>query len=316
MKKITFLVLFTLTFNVFSQIDSTKVAFVSYWSMGDSYDFKISKINKQWKKGELVKDQKQEYIANFTVIDSTETSYTINWTFENDLGSTYNIPDELLEKFSKYKLTEVIYKTSELGDLVEIVNWKEISELMGSMFQDVIDVLGKEDKSKKETLQKAMQPLLEVYSSKQGVEELLLKELQYFHYPMGLEYDITEAIVYEDEIPNMFGGAPIKADAKLYFEEVDFDDGFCVLKQEMKLNTDDTKKLLLQIFNKMNLKNDEIDEALKTAIFKIEDTNVYEYYYDPGIPHRIETLRETTIDIDKENAKRVDKIIIELIYNE
>src|SRR5690606_28168492 len=184
----------------------TKVAFVSYWSLGDSYDFKVTKINQQWREGQLTKDQKEEYIANFTVIDSTENSYTISWSYENDLGSTYQIPEELLEKFSKYKITEIKYKTSEVGDLVEILNWKEVGETMNALFDDIVEVLGEKDVEKKEALKAAMLPFKQIYSSQQGVEQLVLKELQYFHFPLGVEFDITEPLVYDDEIPNMFGG--------------------------------------------------------------------------------------------------------------
>ena len=317
MRKILSLItILTITTNLFSQIDTTKVAFVSYWSIGDSYDFKVSKIKQQWKEGILTQDQRQDYIANFTVIDSTETSYTINWSYENDLGNTYKIPEELLDKFSKYKLTEIKYKTSEVGDLLEILNWKEVGEIMNNMFDDIIDVLGEKDEKKQDALKTAMQPFKQIYSSKQGVEQLVLKELQYFHFPMGLEYDITEPLIYDDELPNMFGGKPIKAKAKLYFENVDFEESFCIVKQEMSLNPDDTKEILKEVFKKMKLDDKGMKKTLKTAVFKIEDKNTYEYYFNPGIPHRIETVRETIIDIDKEKGRRIDKTIIELIYNE
>ncbi len=317
MKKVLItVIILTITTNLFSQIDSTKVAFVSYWSIGDSYNFKVSKIKKQWKEGILTKNQNQDYIANFTVIDSTENSYTIKWSYENDLRNTYKIPEKLLDRFSKYKITDIKYKTSEVGDLIEILNWKEVGEIMNSMFNDIVEVLGEEDEKKKEALKTAMQPFKEIYSSKQGVEQLVLKELQYFHFPMGVEFDITEPIFYDDELPNMFGGKPIAAKAKLYFENVDFNESFCTVKQELSLNEDDTKKMLKQLFEKMNLEDKELKKALKTATFEVNDRNTYEYYYNPGVPHKIETIRETVVDINKEKGKVFNKTIIELIYNE
>lgn len=317
MKKFLIIILIsTISTNLFSQTDSTKIAFVSYWSIGDSYNFKVSKIKQQWKEGILSKDEKQEYIANFTVMDSTENSYTIKWSYENDLGSTYQIPETLLEKFSKYKITEIVYKTSEVGDLIEILNWKEVGETMNNLFDDIVEVLGQEDVNKKENLKTAMRPFKDIYSSKQGVEQLVLKELQYFHFPMGVEFDITEPLYYDEELPNMFGGKPIKAKAKLYFENIDFNESFCVIKQEMSLDPDDTREILKQVFKKMNLDDNGMKKALKTAVFEINDKNTYEYYFNPGVPHKIETIRESIIDIDKEKGKRIDKTIIELIYNE
>ena len=315
MKILSLITILLISTNLFSQIDTTKIAFVSYWSIGDSYNFKISKIKKQWKEGKLTKDQKQDYIANFKVIDSTENSYTINWSYENDLANTYKIPEKLLDRFSKYKITEIKYKTSEVGYLIEILNWKEVGDTMNSMIVDIIEVLGDKDEMKKDALKTAMQPFKQIYSSKQGVEQLVLKELQYFHFPMGLEYDITEPILYDDELPNMLGGRPIKAKAKLYFENVDFEESFCVIKQELSLDPKDTKDLVKQFYKQMKLGNKEVKKALETAVLQIEDKNVYEYYYNPGIPHRIETIRETIVDIDKVKVKNIDKTIIELIDN-
>lgn len=315
-KHIKLILALLFTSSLFSQIDTTKVAFVSYWSVGDSYDFKISKISKRWKDGELTKDEQQDYIANFTVIDSTDTSYTIVWRYENDLGNTYNIPEELLDRFSKYKLTEIKYKTSEVGDFIEILNWEEVSETMDSMFDDVIEVLGDKNEQQKNALKAAMAPFKQIYSTKQGIEELVVKELQYFHFPMGTEFDITEPIIYVDEIPNMFGGNPIKANAKIHFTDVDFDESFCVVNQEMDLDPNDTIKMLEQVFTQMNLDDKEMKKALETATFKINDKNTYAYYFYPGIPHRIETNREILVDIKNEKGKRIDKTIIELIYNE
>ncbi len=310
------IVISTITTNLFCQSDSTKISFVSYWSIGDSYDFKVSKIKQQWKKGVLSEDEKQEYIANFTVIDSTENSYTIRWSYENDLGNTYRIPEKLLSKLSKYKITEIEYKTSEVGELIEILNWEEVGKTMNNMFDDMVEVLSQEDSKKRESYKTAMQPIKEIYSSKQGVEQLVLKELQYFHFPMGVELNISEPTYFDDELPNMFGGNPIKAKSKLYFESIDFDESFCVLKHEMNLNTVDTREFLEQVFKKMSLDDKELEKALQTAVFEIKDTNTYEYYYYPGVPHKIETIRETIVDIDKEKSKRIDKTIIELIYNE
>ena len=316
MKSIFILFIFLTSILGFSQTDSTKVAFVSYWSVGDSYDFKISKITKKWDKDNQEKEDREEYVANFTVIDSTDDSYTIRWKYENELKNTYQIPDELAEKFSKYSVTEIIYKTSEVGDFVEVVNWKEISKSMNGMFNDMISVLGQKDKKLKKFLEERFEPMKEMYSSKEGIEGLVLKELQYFHYPMGVEFDYSEPLLYDDEIPNLLGGGLIKAKGKLTISSVDHEEGFCIMKQELNLDTEDTKKLILDVFKTLKIEGAEADKMLKTAIFTINDNNIFEYYFNPGIPHRIETLREMNVNINDTKMKRTDQVIIELLYDE
>lgn len=317
MKKTTLLIcLFLTQISLFSQTDSTKVSFVAYWSVGDIYEYKVSKIKQQYKEGKLIKDNKNEYTALFKVLDSTDTSYTISWKYENDLGNNFKIPDNLLEKFSKYKFTEIKYKTSEVGEFQEILNWKEVSNLLNNMIDDIVNVLGEEDKDVKKVLKKTFKAFKTLYSSRQGIEQLVLKELQYFHFPLGYEFNTKETLTYEEELPNMFGGDPIKGNAKVYFESVDIEDDFCVFKQELDLDPMSSLKMLKLVFNKLGIKDNKFKEALKTSKIEIKDKNTYEYYYYPGLPHRIETERISIINVDKEKGKRIDKTIIELQYEE
>jgi hypothetical protein len=316
MRFLIVIVMSAFSMKVFCQTDSTKIAFVSYWSIGDSYDFIVSKSKQQWKDGVLTKDDKQEYLANFTVMDSTENSYTIKWIYEFDLGGTYQFPAKFLDKLSKYKISEIDYKTSEVGNIIEILNWEEIGENMNNLFDDMVELLGEEDEADQELYKKALQPFKEIYSSKEGIEQVVLKDLQYFHFPLGVELDITGPIFYDDELPNIIGGDPFKANAKLYFESIDLEESFCVLKQEISLDPADIRAFLEQLFIKMIPVDKGMEEYLKTASFEIKDSNTYEYYYYPGIPHEIEAVREAFLDINNVKLRTVETTMIELLYNE
>jgi len=311
------LILFIITTTIHAQIDSTEVSFVSYWSIGDSYDFKISKIVESWEEGKLTKNSENTYIANFTVIDSTETSYTIKWIRENNLKDNFNVPIDLLGKFSKFASLEVNYTTSEVGDIIEVLNWKEISDVMNELFDEITVILGEEgNQEQKERLKTSLQPLRDAYSSKDGVETNVLKELQYFHYPMGLVYNISEPIYYDDELLNLLGGKPIKAKGKISFENVDHDNGFCVMVEELKIDEKDTKQILKEVFKKMGFKDKKLKKALKEAVFNIEEKNVYEYYFNPGVPHKIEAKREVDFNINNDKGRRVEITRIELLYED
>lgn len=308
----------------FAQTESVKdsttkknksISFIAYWSKGDSYNFKVSKIKQTIKEGKTTKDRKQEYLASFTVLDSTENSYLISWKYENDLENTFKLPKELTDKFSKYKFTEIKYKTSELGEFQEIINWKEVSKIMLQMVNDIIETLAKDEESKK-VMKKAMNAFKKIYSSKQGIEQLVVKELQYFHFPMGYEFETNKKLEYDDELPNMFGGKPLKAKGSVIFESVNEEDGFCVVKQTLDVDSEDTKAMLKSVFIKMGFKDEKLIEALKTGNISIKDKNTYEYYYNPGIPHKIETVRETNLNLMNEKGRNFEKIIIELQYNE
>jgi len=207
----------------------------------------------------------------------------------------------------------VEYKISEVGEFLGVENWKEVAGIMDSMMVDIIDVLSQESPEIKEDLAKAMTPMRNMYSSKQGIESYILKELHYLHYPFGIEYQKGKLLEYEDSLPNLFGGDPIRGEVDLYVDSVDYDDEFCVLIQEMELNEDDTKRMLTDLFKQMSLGDKEVVKMMETSVVEINDYNKFAYYYYPGIPVFIETRRTTNMDIDNEAARGLDMTRIEWI---
>jgi hypothetical protein len=304
------------TTTAYSQNDSSHVDFVSYWSIGDYYEFTITKVKKRWKNDTIIKNEESSYIASFNVIDSSATSYTIKWVYENDLGNTYNFSEEVLKTLEKYEFTEVIYTTTEVGAFIEVVNWKEISEQVSSMFDDLKIAFAAGDHGKLKQLDKVFSPLKKAYSSKQGIETLLLKELQYIHFPMGLSYQVKDTLKYEELLPNLTGGNPIKGNTLLYVESVDHESSFCTLKQQMELDEDDTKKMLTKLLKKMGMDSKKSKKAFKNAKYKIEDHNEYQFYNNPGIPHKIIANRRSIINFGESDNRGLEQLTVELRYND
>mgnify|MGYP003460565306 CR=1 FL=1 len=282
-----------------AQSDSTNVAFVSYWSVGDAWHFKITKIKEQWKEGALTKKDSSQYIARLEVIDSTEKAYKIKWSFENTVLSSFKPSSQLSERLSKYKMPQIIYTTSELGEFTGVENWEEIGKMMNEMMDDMIEVKRKESNESAEKFKKAIQPLIAVY-------------LRYIHFPFGIQCKIKEVILYEEQIPNMFGGEAIRGDAKLFLESADTLQKRSILVNQMKINADDAKALVLQVLKKMGLPDQQLSEEMKTARLDIFDNNHFEYFYYPGIPVKIETERISVIKMDAKETRSIDKTIIEL----
>lgn len=298
-------------------IDSNLISFVAYWEVGDSYDFKITKIKQAWKRGELSKNDSVQNMFNFKVIEATDSSYTIEWSCKENLMNNSEVPSDLLKRFAEYAPINLLYTTSEVGIFLELLNWKELGEAIQVMFSDLSESL-KEEFPNNDTLtqymEKSMQTILNIYSSKEGIEQVLLKELQYFHFPLGMAFQENDTIHYEELLPNMLGGDPIKADGKVYLTALDKSTKECVLKQDLALKSEDMKQVMLQYFGQTGLPEQEVKKMIAGAQINITDQNQYEYYYYPGIPIKIETVRETMIEIAGEKARNVETIIIELEY--
>lgn len=323
-QKITLLLLLFISLMSYGQIDSTKVAFVAYWSIGDDYDFKVSKVKREWRNDVLTKKDSSQYIANFKVLDSTEKSYDIQWTYKNNIVSTFqqeakkifDDKEALNQILKKNDLSKVIYRTNELGEFIEILNWKELGESIKLLQQEMLNSFERKNPEKVIELRNAINPIIEIYSSKQGIEQLAINELQFFHFPFGLEYDITAPIEYEQEFPNLLGGSPIKGNATLTFEEVDFENSFCSIKEQTVINSDDTKRVVKELFTKMKMDDSNAKETIDNAIFDITDLNYYQFYYYPGVPHYIYGGRKFIFKMENTDIEKIEELFIELIYDE
>ena len=311
------LVFFILVSSILSakcQIDTASVSLVAYWYVGDVYNYEVTKIKKSWKQDVLEKSDSTTYYARFEVIDSTDVGYKVKWSY---------IPDEIVSQFGDEVHSELeeeitpidlIYTTTELGEIIELVNWKDVSDQtldLLKLTQTYID-------GENEEFAKALKPLQKIYETNEGIETYAMKELNVLHFLYGLEYQTDKPIEYEDEFPNMFGGQPIRADSEIEFTAVDTSDYYFVAEQRSKLNPEDTKEMVTDVLKKMTgrKKGKEFKKFVTDAIFEVTDNNVYEYYYYPGVANYIKTERKTNVVLGDENNRREESIEIILYFDE
>ena len=148
--------------------------------------------------------------------------------------------------------------------------------MMRSMFKDVFRIIAKDSETEYDKMMQAAQPFLEMYSSREGIEQMVLPELKLFHFPFGAMIPVGDTIRYEDLFPNLLGGDPIRADAKLWFEEVDFGEERSVLVQESRLNREDTMSFLREILSRMGAAGEDMTRVLQEAAYTIDTFNTYD----------------------------------------
>ncbi len=292
------------------------ISFIADWSIGDTYDFRIQKITQKWNNNTLSYQDSTQFISTFRVMDATENSYTIKWTYDNTLITSYDMSEAALTALSAYKKVEVMYTTNEMGEFQAIINWEEMGQKMKDMCDDLIEQLSAErgfDEAQKEQLSEALAPIISTYDTQASIELFVLKELQYFHFPFGKEFDVDMDEHCIDELPSMMEGYPIKAEAHMYFDSVDVSQGYSKLIQERTIDEKDTKRMITEYLTATGLAKKELRKAIKQSSLKVEDYNSFEYYYDPGIPIFIETYRSTNFELAGERIRKIEKLNIEWI---
>ncbi|PRP66648.1 hypothetical protein [Nonlabens agnitus] len=300
--------------------DSTSIAFIAYWSIGDSYDYKISKVETNWQNNLEQSKDSTSYLANFKVVDSTATSYTIDWTHKKTLveDSSFNFinalndNDSVWNEIEKLNFNNVKYTTNELGVFTGIVNWKEISEGLKIIWDEIIRMLKEKYPNKFNMVESQLQQYLMAFTSKEGIEQFLVPELQYFHFPLGVQFETDVPIMYEDEVDHHLTNTKIKADATITFEEVDTKNGFCILRQESRLNPQDIGRVLEILLDKNNVPEHDRDGI----DLKIFDNNYYQYFYNPGVPEYIYISRTSSSAYNDVSKQKLVEHYIELQYDD
>ena len=309
--------------HLFAQSDST-VSFVAYWHKGETQKYKVIKKKLTNRNGKQTQNEVNSYLTSFTVLDSTATSYLVEYKYENTL---FNSSPELTQQMSslgdKYRYLTVKYKTDELGAFQGIENWKEVGNMMNDIFTLVIK---NTESSKKIDLEKAMKPMKEMYSSKEGIERLVFKELQSFHSPYGGEFSLADTIRYEDMLPNLVGGDPIRANALLYFNPIDYETGTCTFINELNPDPEGIRKMITDMTSKImsttnfgsaaekKQKMSEMREAFANMKMDIKDYSTYTYDLESTWPTLVTTKRTTIMELPGDSGNIIEETIIERVY--
>jgi hypothetical protein len=317
----TLLVLsFLLPIAVRAQSDSS-ISFIAYWKKGDVRKFRITKTETRVNKGVRAKDKQSSFEVTCRVVDSTAQGYRMLWESENETLKAMQVPLEFKDLVSKYGNLKIEYLTEETGSFKEILNWKEVGDLMGEM----LDLLVKADTSKSQGLAKAMAPLRKALLTKEGIEALVLQDIQLLHYPMGIQIETSDSIPYEMALPNVLGGAPMKGIGSIKVKNWNPQTGVCDFVNVMKIDSSDAKTMVTQLVGSMIKNMDYKTEAerqkavndasaeFNKMVFDISDYYHFRYQVDPGWPIRIEGGRKTVLVSGTDENRSEKNILIETV---
>lgn len=215
MKRILLLALMALGLNVNAQImnDST-VQFVAYWGLNETQTYRVSQNSYKVNKTDTLERETIQYDSEITILDSTATGYTIQWTYKN---FEYKTDNKFTEKLMKTAQDlSVIYTTNELGVFQGVKNYPEIKRYMDRGF----DTLLVEFKAIPNIVPIVNQ-VRQTFSTKEAVEAAAINEIHYFHAAFGGQYLTNRIYEGEGKLPNLYGGEPFDAKVKTDIVEVD-----------------------------------------------------------------------------------------------
>lgn len=300
------------------QASSKGFEIVAYWGPDESYLYQIEKITTTYLNGQLQKTDTTLYEAIFEALDSAESQYELAWTVLGTSLNQLSLPDTILQKLSTLASKELsyVYRTDEVGSFLELTNHAEVRLSMLEQFAVIEDMFS--EPAERQKFINTLAPFKDLLVSNEGIEALVAKELQLFHLLYGMAIDSGELFEYDELLPNLMGGDPIKGKGKLYHTTTDTTEGRFTVINEMRTDPKSTKAFLKQALPVLvpNLANEKgFKKVLKNSSIQIIDRQVYELYYGYYLPHLIQSERKTELVLPSEQRIKIEQLNIRLQYN-
>ncbi|KAA6440454.1 hypothetical protein FEM33_07635 [Dyadobacter flavalbus] len=231
----TLLVHFCLPVNVNSQSvsdaqwisrDTTvgSIDVIAYWNKGEKKKFRAYKVTKNFKADSLLSEKTElDCIVQFTVTDSTEKSYGIEYTMLENKRDTSKDPAIPYEKLNLTNDDLTLrYTTDANGALTGYTNReaveKKLDDLVQLMSKKAQNDFKSKDEAEKKVLSTVMEKLVNGKVLFSSVYETFISHFHNFH---GYHTGLNDTLRFTESTPQAFTSTPIKYDCYIYLSSLD-----------------------------------------------------------------------------------------------
>lgn len=226
-------ILLLLSTGAFAQInmnDSTAQV-IGYWDMNEKQSYIITWEKYKITDSDTTSTESYKHAVDMTIVDSTANSYVIDWLYRD-----YEIQsdNELIQKLAS--ITEdmtVRIRTDELGVFQEVVNWKEIRDYILKATK-----LLKKETQNIPNLDKIINQVEGMYSSKESIELGAVKEIQQYYTFHGSKYKLGEELSVDMQAANLYGGDPFDMKVTIWLDKLNPDDNNFIIRMKQSVDAD------------------------------------------------------------------------------
>lgn len=286
-------------------VSDSLVQLVSYWSVGDKYEFRNEQVKALINGNDTTVTEKSAALVTLEVIEETDSTYTVR----------YDSGDYQHSDYLRMKMVESIDKnigpmpvdiiTNQLGQPQTILplSWETISDKV--IDGCVAEVMERLDGASidREQLEQWIRTLISPAVVQQSVEAEIVKLFQ-FH---GRRYEIGTHYEYEIAISNMFDpsgdGIPVHGEFWVSRENTNEEMvEFCVYQRADPAILKDVAVEYLKSTG-IDVDNDEAKRSLASISYELSDIMVYRYHLGTGWPLYIASFRDVLSFKDGELAR-------------
>ncbi len=293
----TFLLLLISNYNSIAQnrVTDTSATCIAFWKNGEHRVLQITRGKEKYDSAKLKSKTSVTYEAHIKIIDSTVNSFTIEWVYKNFRSSDVN-EQSLVGVNTIMEGLKILYKTDDVGSFSELLNWKEVRDFAFSTIEQAIS-----SKQENNTITDALNQVKAMFQSKENIEAVLIREIQLYHSPYGVEYGIMGEII-ETELPNITGGAPFPAKITKKLNELNLKNDYCNVSLNQTIDKEKAGPIIVDLLKRLAGSSRKDAEVNKKDIdgMEISDTNEFVYSISSGWLSRIFYKRTANISDTKQ----------------
>jgi hypothetical protein len=253
----------------------TKLDCVAHWKKGEERTYLLTRNKSKIVSGNPVKSEDFLLDIKVSVLDSSAKGYTINWE--------YAVPREIENDPLKSGAASLIagmkflYKTDEAGSFTELVNWEEVRDFYAGMLKAQFQ--GRNDS----VLQKIMDQTLAMFQTREKVESVMIREIQFFHGPYGITFSTKDTSIQSQiMVPVTNTLMPALHHWRISEAAADGENFKLVITQQ--LDSVGALKVIQEFFKNFDQsgKKEKEDVRKQLSSFKIDDYSEYQYVRSTG----------------------------------
>ncbi len=245
--------------NSFAQIniaDSTAQV-IGYWDKKEKQTYTVTQESIKVKGTDTTSRETMKYDVDITILDSTATSYTIEWHYRNFNLSSSNV---LALKMARIQQDlKVVIKTNEMGSFQEVVNWKEVRNQVKKSVEKLKRELGNVPQ-----VVEVLKKTEGLYNSKEAIEAVAVNDIQQFYTFHGGKYTLGELLEGQMKVYNPYGSEPFDSEVTVYLDEIDTEDSNVIMRATHEINQE-------QLIKATHSYLVDISKNLKVTPPKLED---------------------------------------------
>lgn len=267
----------------------TSATCIAYWNKGEQKVFLVKHAKQKLDAGKVVSNTMVSYEAHLKVVEATTDGYTLEWSHQNYQTSNGN-GQMMSDVNDLMKGLQFRYKTDAEGSFSELLNWQEVRDFYIHMLELSLN------KEKDEAKVAAFQTAKQMFQTKESVEGMMIKEIQLYHTPFGVEYDF-KGLQAETELPNFTGGEPFPANISLRLSNLAPSKDVATIDYTQNIDKGKAAKQIAEILNKLApeaTKQDGFDNSLFSQL-EVADVSQFQLTLSTGWLSKAAVKRTTRL---------------------